>query len=436
MYEYEYRISNIEYRIRENLFSSVYKCERGDPVSEEKKSRKKKGERPDGRIQVTYTDGYRPDGKPNRISFYGKSRKEAEQKRDDYIHGKHKTKMSGSDISLSEWIDQFKSIYRNKVNPAYLNIDDVPYNRLSEHLGDRALSDIRECDLQNALNCVSGMSFSTIDKYQQAIKRVFLRAYKNKLIESNPASDLIVPDGTAGTHRALERWETDCILQNWHQHRSGIWAMLMLLAGLRRGELMALRWENIDLVHKCLNVCEVAVISKNRSTIEQRAKTEAGIRILPICQPLFDALSAFPEHERHGLVCVSAKGKQTSESAFSRGWEGFNLAMQRILNGEPVLQAGRRQSLEQKIRDAKADGREYILFNVRAHDLRHTFATALFDAGVPAKAAQYYLGHADIRITLDLYTHLSQEKEQQTRSQIVGFLDGWLKLGSDPENTP
>ncbi|MEG1844851.1 MAG: tyrosine-type recombinase/integrase, partial [Clostridia bacterium] len=75
---------------------------------------------------------------------------------------------------------------------------------------------------------------------------------------------------------------------------------------------------------------------------------------------------------------------------------------------------------------------KYIVFSVKAHDLRHTFATALFDAGVPAKAAQYYLGHADIRITLELYTHFSQEREKTTRSQLVGFLDGWLKTSKIP----
>ena len=396
-------------------------------MSEEKKTRKRKGERADGRIQVTYTDGYRSDGKPNRISFYGKTRDEAIKKREEYRSGKKST-INGSDLTLAEWVDQFKGTYRSKVNKSYLHIDDVPYNRLCNDLGERTLSFIREIDLQNSLNKVSGMSDSTIDKYYQAIRRVFLRAYKNGLIDSNPATDLIIPEGTHGTHRALERWEVDCILTNWHQHRCGIWAMLMLLAGLRRGELMALKWENINLDENYLTVCEVAVIRKNASYIEQRAKSEAGIRVIPICAPLRDALCTFPEHNRSGLICVSAKGKRNTESSFSRGWEGFNLAMQRIMNGEPVCQAGRRKSLETKIRESKENNREYILFNVRAHDLRHTFATALFDAGVPAKAAQYYLGHADIRITLDLYTHFSQEKERKTRSQITGFLDGWLKL--------
>ena len=193
---------------------------------------------------------------------------------------------------------------------------------------------------------------------------------------------------------------------------------------------MALRWENIDMATRTLSVCEVAVIIKNKTRIESRAKSEAGIRIIPICKPLWDALNQTPLELRHGYVCVSSKGNLNTESSFSRGWDGFCIAMQRILNGEDIKQSGRRVDINKRIADAEAQGKTYILFRVRAHDLRHTFATALFDAGIPAKAAQYYLGHADIRMTLELYTHLSREKEKATNKQLTGFLDGWLKLSS------
>lgn len=391
------------------------------------KARKRKGERKDNRIQVTYTDGYRQDGKPNRISFYGKTRKEAEEKRNAY-----KARLSAgvvsNNITVAEWIDTCLSQYRQRVNKAYVKNDAVPYNRLKKAIGSMKVTDVREVTLQECLNAVEGMSDSTIKKYHQAICKVFEKARKNRIIADDPAEFLEPPNGTKGSHRALERWESECIMNNWDQHRAGIWAMLMLLCGLRRGEMMALRWENIDMDNKQLTVCEVAVVETNKTTIEERAKSIAGIRTLPICAPLWDALNKTPAEKRSGLVCLSAQGDQISESAFERGWSGFCLAMQRILNDEDPIQQGRRKKLEDKIKEANEQGKEYKLFNVRAHDLRHTFATALYDAGVPVKAAQYYLGHADIRMTLDLYTHLSQEREKASRSQLVTFLDGWLKL--------
>lgn len=392
--------------------------------------RKRRGEREDGRILVTLVTGKTDDGRVKREYFYGKTRAEAEAKRDAY-KAKRNMGITEKNITLNDWIESYKSLYRTRINPAYIGNDNVPYNRLGAALGGMKLSDVREIHLQQALNAVSGMSESTIKTYYQTMFKLFDKARKNKLILDNPAEGLILPNGTKGSHRALERWESDCIMQNWDKHRAGLWAMLMMLCGLRRGELIALDWDCIDMKAHTLTVRQVAVIKSNQVTIEQRAKSIAGIRTIPICQPLYEALNSVPLNMRTGYVCTSADGDLLTEAAFSRGWNGFNLAMQRILNGEDVQQTGRRINVEKKIEQAQRDGKNYILFKVRAHDLRHTFATALYDAGTPVKAAQYYLGHADVRMTMDLYTHLSAERERAARSQLVTFLDGWLQAPND-----
>jgi len=389
------------------------------------KDKKQKGLRSDNRVQVRLTIGRDEKGVPIRKSFYGRTWTEACAKRDEY-KAQMEDGIVDDDITVSQWIDTYLSLYRKKVNDAYKKNDAVPYNRLRKVLGTKKVRDVREVDLQKAINAVDGMSLSTITKYYRAIINLFERARQNRIIKNNPAEYLDIPNGKKGSHRALERWESDCILQHWTEHRAGIWAMLMMLAGLRRGEMIALNWDNIDMDHRHLTVCEAAVIDVNQTSIEQRTKTDAGIRTLPICAPLWDALNSIPVENRHGLVCTSAKGEQLSESAFNRGWDGFNLAMQRIMNGEDVDQRGRRKKLEDKIKEAEANGQNYIIFNVRAHDLRHTFATALYDAGIGVRASQYYLGHSDIRMTLALYTHLSKEREKASRSQLVGFLDTWL----------
>jgi len=395
----------------------------------DKPKRKRKGERPDGLIQVSLQIGYKPDGRPDRKYFYGHSRAEAERKRDAFKLQRAAGSTFDPDITVAEWVSIFKQTYRTRVNEAYLKLDDVPYNRLVKRLGKMRVVDVRENDLQKALNELSGKSYSTLDKYRQAMKRVFERARKNKIISENPAEDLILPTYVKGSHRALERWEVEHILANWDNEatRAGLWVLLMLLCGLRRGEMMALNWNNIDLEKRTLKVCEVAVIQSNRTTIEQRAKTDAGLRIIPICQTLYFALMSVPEDQREGVVCRSAKGKLLTESAVSRGLETFCNVLERILNGEPPLRPGRRTDLERK----KAEKEKTLPpdrkhFSFSAHDLRHTYATALYDAGVPVKAAQYFLGHADIRMTLELYTHLSHEKEDASRNQMVKYLDSWV----------
>ncbi len=389
--------------------------------------RKSRGLRPDNRVQVTLTIGRDEYGKPIRKSFYGSSRADAVRQRDEYKLNRRMGLSQDKHKTVSEWVDTCLELYRGNVNDAYINVDSVPYKRLKREIGTMPLSAVRESDLQRLLNRMDGMSYSTVTKYKQAIMLVFSKAFKNKLITDDPSENIQTPRCERGSHRALERWETDCIMQNWHQHRCGLWAMLMLLCGLRRGEMIALRWDNVDLVNRVIHVREVAVIKTNQAKIEERAKTLAGIRDIPICDELFAALSTIPKEMRLGYVCTSAHGELISASAFDRGWNSFNLCMQRICNGEDIVQSGRRKSLESKIVDARAIGKEYVIFKAQAHDLRHTFATALYDAGIDVKTAQYYLGHADIRMTLDLYTHLSHEREKRSRSQLVGFLDGWLQ---------
>ena len=354
------------------------------------KKRKKKGERPDGLIQVSLSIGRKSDGSLNRKYFYGHTRAEAEERRNEYksMVSKGQTSFAIS-MTLSEWIDAYLTTYRTNVNPHYHASDNVPYNRLKKALGNRLINSISESELQRELNTLQGMSFSTVDKYRQAIQRVFHKATKNRLIPYDPADELVMPTFTKGTHRALTQDEINCIIQNWQLHYTGIWMMLLLFTGLRRGEMMALEWDCIDMEHRTIAVQQVTVIDSNESIIEKRAKTAAGIRIIPIAEPLYKVLDSVPVRERVGFVCLSAHRRQLTQSATKRGLQGF----------------------------LKATGLSF-----RYHDLRHTFATLLYDAGVDVKAAMYFLGHADIKMTMQLYTHLSKEREFKSGAALQSYL--------------
>ena len=394
--------------------------------------KKRKGERPDGLIQVALDIGYNPDGRRKRKYFYGHTRTEANAKRDAYKEHMQSGARYPQGITVGEWVAIFKATYRENVDPAYLGNDDVPYDRLVAALGEMRMTAVSEADLQRALNQTAGMSYSTCDKYRHAIMRVFKRARRNKIIRDDPAEDLLLPPCTRGTHRALESWEVELILSNWDAPglRAGLWVMLMLLCGLRRSEMMALSWDAVDLRARTLRVCSAAVVRKNQTEIVDRTKTEAGERTIPICLTLYNALCAVPPERRNGLVCRSAHGKQLSAQAVSSGLKTFCAGLERILNGEPVLQRGRRNDIP-----GKSSQTPRKQFGFRAHDLRHTYATFLYDAGVPVKAAQYFLGHSDIKITLDLYTHLSKEREAASRQQMVQYLDVLLdqRVKNGPE---
>ena len=393
-------------------------------MDNEVKKRKRKGERKDKRIQITYTDGVRPDGHPNRISFYGYTRAEALEKREKYKREKEQGLAHGEKFTtVNDWINRWQKAYSVNLN------DYAPYiNRLRKDLGKKCIRNVSEADLVHSLSAYAGKSSSSALKYRMILKQVFHKAKKNRLIPDDPAEDLPMPDNvTTGTHRALAPWESECILNNWSVYHAGRWAMLMLLCGLRRGEMVALDWDSVDLENRKLTVKASASMRGKITTIKDRTKTKAGSRILPICEPLYQMLLQIPQEERVGSVCRSAKGKRITQSSIGRCWKTYCKMMTRILNGEEPDQRGRRRDCAgDKYRSSDAADEDRIVFSCLPHDLRHTYATALYDAGVDIKSAQYYLGHDDVNMTINLYTHLSKIKENEARSSLVNYLDKWL----------
>lgn len=196
--------------------------------------------------------------------------------------------------------------------------------------------------------------------------------------------------------------------------------MLMLLCGLRRGEMIALDWSAVDMDKRVLTVCAAASFDGREMVTHDRTKTPAGMRKLPICEPLYEMLNATPLAKRVGPVCRSATGKPLTHDSVRKNWQTYCRLMTMILNGqEPELRQGRKSG-------GDADGEYERVFDCRQHDLRHTFATMLFEAGISAKDAQYYLGHSDLRMTTELYTHLTEERKNETLSMVTGYLDEWL----------
>lgn len=379
-------------------------------------ARKRKGERSDGRIQIQLDIGRDADGKRIRKYFYGATRREAEEQRDKYI-----AKATGkidTDTTLSEWVDAYLNAYRTKVNKVYIRIDNVPYNRLKTNLGARLISSIKELDLQQELNALQGYSFSSCSKYLQVMKRVFKKARKNGLISEDPAEDLTLPAYTKGTHRALTKQEIELVIKccKLPECYMRLWILVMLFCGLRRGEMIALDWSAVDLQAHTLTVRQTAAIDSNKAVIEQRAKTEAGLRIIPIPDILYNALISVSEADRNGFVCLSAHYKPLTEAAVKRGFERFNAIANRVQNNLPVNAKGKRNDLNQ----------EPNQFKLRAHDLRHTYCTLLFSAGVDVKTAAYLMGHSDVTVTMRIYTHLSEDKKAVSTQALTEYLDSHL----------
>lgn len=377
---------------------------------------------------VIYGDyGRDAEGKRIRKKFTGVDEVEARMKKLEYEKeraiGLHRY---GDRLTVYQWTDIWKNAYCNEIKGTNKVSYDNYVRRLNAEIGGMKIKDVRNIHLHRCLSKMGGMSKSSITKYRMVIQQIFSKARQNKVIPDDPSEGLEMPSYTVGKHRALERWEVELIFENWNVYDSGLWIMIMMLSGLRRGELVALEWDCVDMERRTLTVRRAAEIVRNQSVIKDITKTEAGMRTLPICDLLYSALSTVPEAQRSGPVCTSKGGKRLTQSSFSWGMDAFNAAMERILNGEPPIQKGRRTDREHDL-----DSTARKKFSIRAHDLRYTFATALYDANTDIKSAMYFMGHSDIRMTMNLYTQLSDERQKASRAQAITFLDNWITPQTD-----
>lgn len=359
--------------------------------------------------------GYDPEtGQRIRKPFYGKTKREAREKAEEYKAARR----NGVDIiqanaTLSDWIDRWLSVYGQRAGWSQNRRIAIDCELLRADLGNIPLRDIRPIHLQEYADKRAVCSASTVSKTKGTVSQIFRDAVANRIIPFDPAAGVRWSSAGSGTHRLLEKWEIALITRNWQAHRTGVWAMLMLYAGLRRGEALALKWTDIDWAHNIIHV-HSALHFENGHPVIGDGKTENAVRDIPMFPLLRKCLLSVDRPCEY--ICHSAAGKIVSDSVWGSSWRTFNNSMTNILNGDTAqpVAPGRRSDLD------KADRKT---FSVRAHDLRHTYCSLLYEAGVDVLTAQRLMGHASPEITLRIYTHLSDEKHALDIAKAADFVE-------------
>lgn len=388
------------------------------------KKEKPRNVRADGLRQVRLDMGVDPEtGKRVRKSFYGKTLKEAEGKKQSFLREReeeaHKADAmiaQGIDPALAEttvaaWIDNWLATYGQRGGYSVQTTNRINCEKLAAAIGKMRLRDVRQIHVQRFATSCAHYSKSGVTKIKQTAHQVFRSARQNQAITRDPCEGVVWQHKGAGTHRYLDQWEIQHIALNWREHRAGLWAMLMLFAGLRRGEALALRWSDIDIEAGVIHI-RAGVHFEVSKPVRGAPKTQAGFRDVPILPPLYEALRGLYGPQPSEYICVGADHKPITQSAWDRGFESYLNAMTNLLNGEAAIQPGRRTDKDESDR---------ACFECRAHDFRHTFASLLYDAGVDIKTAQKLLGHTSPEITMKIYTHLSDAKSADSIDKMAAF---------------
>ena len=299
--------------------------------------------------------------------------------------------------------------------------------RLVEAFGKRQLRSITQSDVASLLLARKGLSQGAINDTYTTFHQIFRAALGDRIIQYDPMADLEKPEGPSGSHRALEDWEKHLILNSWQAHRGGFYAISLLFTGMRRGEACALRWEDVDFDANVIRIHEALSFDKGKS-VRGKTKTEAGERIIPILPPFRPILESF--RQPSGPVFLSAHGKELNESSCRCLWESFRyyLAVKMCgIDKRYVEKENKKAMLKNpELYDLNHPKYEWRDIDIQMHDMRHTYCTMLFDAGVDVKTAQALMGHASINVTMRIYTHLSNTRKQVSLKRLIEFSSAWV----------
>lgn len=351
-------------------------------------------QRKDGRYKAVYRG----------IQFMGASEEEALKKRQDYIDAETRGELLNRDgLSVYsyalEWLPVHKaSVAKNTYN-AYVGY----MNRLVEKLGATAMKNVTPSDIKSVYNSYLGMSDSTIRKARMLYVDMWDSALEDGIVKINPCrSNTAKPHrGTSGSHRALSQDEDDIILRCPAEFRIG--ALLMRYAGLRRGEVMAFDVDrDVDFEKNIIIVSRAIHFEGNKGVIGG-PKTEAGKRTIPLLDVLRTELQS-----QHGPVCKLKKAKVVSSSAWRHIWGKYLRALEQF--------AGHKMK-------------------IRPHDLRHSYATTLRDAGVDVKLAIRWMGHTDEKMILRIYDHPGDARVRQAVDSVNFLVKGAVRGADLPGNS-
>lgn len=264
-------------------------------------------------------------------------------------------------------------------------------SRILPELGSRRVSAITRNQIQDLVDAWSaeGLAAGSVCNFVLPLRVIYKRALDRDEVAFNPTSKLDLPKDRSRKERIAPPQEIQALLEVLPPHYRALWSTAVY-SGLRRGELQALRWSNVDLETGIISV--EANWDRIAGLVEP--KSRAGRRKVPVPRALARELRGYRVWQ-------------------GSGGEGFVFSR----NGERPFDPSN------ALRTAHRLWGRAKLAPLGFHECRHTYASLMIAAGVNAKALSTYMGHSSITVTLDRYGHLLPGNEKEAAAMLDGYLD-------------
>lgn len=350
------------------------------------------------------------DGTAKRKYVYGKTQKEVKEKLNNL--GNYKLLNEAEDMLLQEWmllwLDKYKKMRIKQTTYDNYKVN-INTHVLGSSIGMTKLSELTTGILQTFYNeKLEGttekrkLSQRTVAYLHTIIGGALMQAYRNGLIVKNVNEFTTLPKKQKSEIVPLSLEEVKKVLEVAKQFDIYPLIVVEIFTGMRKGEILGLKWEDVDFENKVLhvrnNLCRVQNQNPNdgRKTklVLMSPKTRKSIRTIPLSSEAIRAL-------KHQKI-----RQNESKLKYGELYKDKNMVF--------AKENGDFEDPRELLRKFHKLLEEAGVHKCRFHDLRHTFASLLINNGESIKVIQELLGHSSITTTMDIYSHVSEEKKEKT----------------------
>lgn len=366
-------------------------------------------QRKDGVYQARYYDRF---GK--RKTIYGKKLRELRTQLADAISEDKNFQSVKDNVTLDEWFDTWMTVYKEKsIRPntkrEYVHI----YKKnISPNIGSRELNSLVKSDIQRLIDtaCGDGYHYERQNKIKVILKDMLQRAVEDHMLINNPVSGVKLRSEKQIKAKALTIEEQETFFEHCKNTFYDNLFNVAVNTGLRPGELFALNLSDVDLENGYIDVNKTLVYQKyiddeHKTFHVEPPKTKQSYRKVPINSVCMEYLIRQMELKK---IITQKRPKQQNDYLFVTK---FNTPLNSVIYSDAI------SSIVRQINMMRPLDQQFDVFS--GHTFRHTFATRCFENGVDAKVVQRYLGHASLKMTMDLYTHVTEDKAAEDIERIV-----------------
>lgn len=315
----------------------------------------------------------------------------------------------GGEIKLDDWFERWMTLYKDDLRPSSkMTYELIYHNHVSPVLGKYAVKDITNMNIKaflKIMNEVKGLSYSVRNTSKIMLQDMFKVAISNNLIIRNPVYGIKLGKKPKSDVQVLsqddQRGFLDCAKGTFYYNMF----VAHISSGLRPGELYALTADDIDFENNTISITKTLSYQKFEGDTGKtfhlgEPKTEQSVRVVPMNSICREALQRQIIQSR--IVKSKAPESKKLEGVFADLL--FTTKYGTPINTQIYTDAIKKIVDEVNLTRVPP---EYIE-KLHPHVFRHTFATRCFEAGISPKTIQSYLGHATLKMTMDLYVHVTE----------------------------